>query len=352
MNQRFRKPFLVLMVVGITIAFVAMIQSFLMTILVATIFTGLTYPLFTWLVRIFRGRRTLASVVTLAVLLLAVFGPVLAILGIIVNQAVGVTTDVRPLVERLVNEPTYLDQVLRGLPGYSIVEPYKGEIVTRAGELVGAVGGFLVSSLSETTRGTAAFIFHFFLFLYTLFFLLIDGPGIRDAILARLPLSADEARQMKDRFMSITRATVKGTLVIGLVQGTMAGLAFWVAGIPQVLFWTAVMVVLSVLPVIGSALVWVPACIILIAMGQVWTGVLLALYCALIVGSVDNVLRPRLVGRDTQMHDLVILFSTLGGILAFGPVGFIIGPILAGLFQTSWDIFAMAYGDAGDGTAG
>jgi predicted PurR-regulated permease PerM len=323
-----------------------------MTILVATIFAGLTYPLFTWLARMFGGRRTLASVVTLAVLLIAVFGPVLAILGIIVNQAVGVTTDVRPLVERLVNEPTYLDQVLRGLPGYAILEPYKGEIVTRAGELVGAVGGFLVSSLSETTRGTAAFILHFFLFLYTLFFLLIDGPGMRDAVLARLPLSADEARQMKDRFMSITRATVKGTLVIGLVQGTMAGVAFWIAGIPQVLFWTAVMVVLSVLPVIGSALIWVPACIILIAMGQVWTGVILALYCALVVGSVDNVLRPRLVGRDTQMHDLVILFSTLGGILAFGPVGFIIGPILAGLFQTSWDIFAMAYGDPGDGASG
>jgi len=343
MNPRFRKAFLIVMVVAVTIAFVAMIRSFLLTILVAAIFAGLTYPLYTRLVRLFGGRETLASAATMLALLLVVFGPILGVLGIIVNQAVGVTTSIRPVVERLVNEPTYVDEVLSRLPGYRIVEPYKGEIVRRAGELVGALGGFLVSSLSDTTRGTATFVFQFFLFLYTLFFLLIDGPGLRDAILAHLPLSEDETGQMKDRFMSITRATVKGTLVIGLVQGTLAGLAFSVAGIPHALFWTAVMVVLSVLPVIGSALVWVPACVILMATGNLWTGVLLALFCALVVGSVDNVLRPRLVGRDTRMHDLVILFSTLGGIIAFGPIGFIIGPILAGLFQTSWDIFAMAY---------
>jgi len=343
MNPRFRTAFLVVMVVAITVAFVAMVRSFLLTILVSAIFAGLIYPVYTRLARLFGGRKTLASAATVVILLVMVFGPILTVLGVIVNQAVGVTTGIRPVVERLVNEPTYLDQLLRGLPGYGLVEPYKGEIVRRAGELVGAVGGFLVNSLSETTRGTATFVFHFFLFLYTLFFLLIDGPGMRDAILGHLPLSEDETGQMKDRFMSITRATVKGTLVIGLVQGTLAGLAFWVAGIPQALFWTAVMVVLSVLPVIGSAIVWVPAVIILIATGNVWTGILLAAFCALVVGSVDNVLRPRLVGRDTKMHDLVILFSTLGGIMAFGPIGFIIGPILAGLFQTSWDIFAMAY---------
>jgi predicted PurR-regulated permease PerM len=133
--------------------------------------------------------------------------------------------------------------------------------------------------------------------------------------------------------------------VIGVIQGTLSGLAFWVAGIPQALFWTVVMVVLSILPVIGGALVWVPACIILLASGQVLKGLLLAAFCGLIVGSVDNVLRPRLVGRDTKMHDLMILFSTLGGILAFGPIGFIIGPILAGLFVTSWELFGVAYRD-------
>jgi len=345
MHHQFRKPFLVLMVIAISVAFLVMIRSFLLTVLTAAIFSGFLHPLYARLVRLFGGRRPLASAATLVLVLVVVLGPVLTLLGLVVNQAIGVTTSIRPEVQRLIEEPTYLEQVLQGIPGYRFVEPYKGQIVTAAGNLVNALGGFLANSLSSTTRGTVTFVFQFFIFLYAMFFLLIDGPGMRDAILGYLPLSEDEKTQMKDRFMSITRATVRGTLVIGLVQGTLAGLAFWVAGIPHALFWTVVMVVLSIIPVIGSAVVWVPATIVLIATGQVLAGVLLAGFCALVVGSVDNVLRPRLVGRDTRMHDLVILFATLGGIVTFGPIGFIIGPILAGLFITSWDIFRFAYAE-------
>ncbi|HUF48453.1 MAG TPA: AI-2E family transporter [Vicinamibacterales bacterium] len=346
MHLRFRKPFLVGLVVAISVAFVFMVRSFLLTILMSAIFAGLAYPLYARLLRAFSGQRAVASGVTMLVLLAIVFGPLIMLLGLVVNEAIAVTEDIRPAVERLLNEPTYLEQVLQGLPGYQVIEPYKGEIVTRAGDLVNALGGFLVNSLSNTTRGTVSFVFHFFILLYTMFFLFVDGPAMRDAFLDHLPFSADEKEQMKDRFMSVTRAAVRGTLVIGVVQGTMAGFAFWVAGIPNVIFWTAIMVVLSALPLIGSALVWVPACIILVATGQVWTGWILAIYCAIVVGSVDNILRPRLVGKDTRMHDLVILFSTLGGIITFGPIGFIVGPVLAGLFVTSWSIFAMAYQDA------
>jgi predicted PurR-regulated permease PerM len=345
MNQRFRKPFLLVLAIGISIAFLAMIRTFLLTILVAAIFSGLAYPLYARLVRAVGGRRPLASAITLLVMLVVVFGPLVGIISLVVNQAIGVTENITPVVQRLMNEPTYLGQVLQGIPGYRYIEPYQSQIVQSAGEAVNAVGVFLVNSLSDTARGTVTVILHFFLLLYTMFFLLMDGPSMRDAALGHLPLSEDEKRQMKERFMSVTRAAVRGTLVIGIVQGTLAGLAFWVAGIPNAIFWTAVMVVLSILPVIGSAIVWIPACIILIAMGQVWTGVLLAIFCALVVGSVDNILRPRLVGRDTRMHDLMILFSTLGGLIVFGPVGFIVGPILAGLFITSWEIFAIAYDD-------
>jgi predicted PurR-regulated permease PerM len=138
---------------------------------------------------------------------------------------------------------------------------------------------------------------------------------------------------------------VKGTIIIGIVQGSLSALAFRLVGIPDAFFWGVVMIVMSVLPVVGGAIVWVPAAIVLVATGEVWNGVLLTLFCSLIVGSVDNVLRPRLVGADTKMHDLVILFSTLGGIVAFGPIGFIIGPIVAGLFVTTWDIFTVTYRD-------
>jgi predicted PurR-regulated permease PerM len=342
MNQRFRKPFLIVMVVVVSVAFLAMIRSFLMTVLTAAIFSGLAWPLYARVVRLFGGRRALASAATLLLMLVIVFVPLFAILGLVVNEAMTLTNDIRPAVQRLIEEPTYLDQALQGVPWYEQIAPYREQILTSAGDLVNAVGGFLVNSLSSATRGTVTFVLHFFILLYAMFFFLTDGPRMRDAILAHVPLSDDETQQMKDRFMSVTRATVRGTIVIGIVQGVLAGVAFWIAGIPHALFWTVLMVVLSILPLIGSAIVWVPACVILIATGHVLAGVVLAAFCALIVGSVDNVLRPRLVGHDTRMHDLVILFSTLGGIITFGPIGFIVGPILAGLFITSWEIFGLA----------
>ena len=310
-EHRLRKAFLLFLVLGMTAALLWVLWSFVLTILMAALLTGLIRPLY---IQIERGFR-------------------------------GVTGNVGPVVERLVNEPFYLDQQLQRIPGYQYLEPYREQIVTRAGDVVGAVGGFLVESLSDTTRGTVTFVFHFFILLYTMFFLLMDGPSMLRTILTYLPLRDVEKDLMMDRFTSVTRATIKGTIVIGIIQGSLSGLAFWIIGIPAALFWTVLMIVLSILPVLGGMLVWLPAALILVATGEVWRALFLVLFCGLIAGSVDNILRTRLVWRDTKMHDIMILFSTLGGIIAFGPVGFIVGPVLAGLFVTSWEIFAVAFRD-------
>jgi predicted PurR-regulated permease PerM len=148
---------------------------------------------------------------------------------------------------------------------------------------------------------------------------------------------------MLDKFVSVTRATLKGTILIGAAQGLMGGIAFWAVGIDGPIFWGMVMTVMSIIPGVGGALVWVPAAIILAVTGSVWPAVGLALFCSLVVGSVDNLLRPRLVGRDTQMHELMIFFSTLGGLSLFGVTGFILGPLLAGLFLTAWEMFGVAF---------
>ena len=150
---------------------------------------------------------------------------------------------------------------------------------------------------------------------------------------------------MLGKFTSVTRATLKGTAVIGVIQGALAGLAFAVVGIPSAVFWGTIMMVLSIIPAIGSGLVWMPASIILIATGHTAKGIGLALFCGLIVGSLDNILRPRLVGKDTQMPDLLIFLSTLGGIAFFGVMGFIIGPIIAALFVTIWEIYGEVFKD-------
>jgi predicted PurR-regulated permease PerM len=197
--------------------------------------------------------------------------------------------------------------------------------------------------LTATTRATVVFIFHFTVMLYTMFFFLTDGRAMVAKVMGYLPLDDADKERMLGKFVSVTRATLKGTVLIGAAQGVLSGLAFWVVGIEGSIFWGTVMVVLSIIPGVGGALVWVPAVIILIAMGEVWQGVGLAAFCALVVGSIDNLLRPALVGRDTQMHQLMIFFSTIGGLLAFGAMGFILGPILAALFLTVWEMFGAAF---------
>ncbi|GJM43904.1 MAG: AI-2E family transporter [Gemmatimonadota bacterium] len=346
MNEsKFRKTFLLLLLAAISFAFLAMVRSFLMTILLAAIFSGLAFPLYAWLERTFRGRRVLASLTTLLILLVVVVGPLLTVLGIVAGQAVRVSDTVTPWIQHQLSEPGLLAQRLDGLPFADRLEPYRSQIYTKAGEAVGRVGQFLFQSLSDTTKGTIAFLFQFFILLYTMFFFLLDGRRFLAKILYYLPLDDADEHRMVDKFVSVTRATLKGTLVIGIAQGTLAGVAFAVAGIQGAVFWGTIMTLLSVIPGIGTALVWGPAAIILVATGHTWTGILLAAWCGGVVGSIDNVLRPRLVGRDTEMHDLLILFGTMGGIFLFGVLGFIVGPILAALFVTIWEIYGIVFRD-------
>jgi predicted PurR-regulated permease PerM len=290
-----------------------------------------------------RGRKALAAIATLLVLLVLVMAPLLAVLGAGANEALRVTETIRPRLQQLVDQPGEFDSRLRALPGYDRIEPYRAQILTKAGELVGSTSAFLFAALSATTRATGLFFFHLFVMLYTMFFFLTGGPGLLRGILAYLPLTEADKQRMVGKFVSVTRATLKGTILIGVAQGLLGGLAFWAVGIDGAIFWGTVMTVLSIVPGIGGALVWVPAAIILIATGEVWRGIAIVLFCALVVGSVDNVLRTRLVGQDTKLHELLIFFSTLGGLMFFGAMGFILGPILAALFVTVWEMFGIAF---------
>ncbi|MFH1844634.1 MAG: AI-2E family transporter [bacterium] len=344
-DNRFGKVFLLLLVVSISALFVAMIRSFLLTILFAAIFSGLAFPLYRRLVGLFRGRRAVASVTTVILLLIVVVAPLLGVLGIVAGEALGVSETVSPWIKARLAEPGTFDEYFEQIPGYQRLEPFREQIITKAGELVGSASTFLFNSLSATTRGTVTFLFQFFVLLYCMFFFLMDGGPLLRKILYYMPLNNEDEERMVEKFTSVARATIKGTLLIGLAQGTLAGFAFWVAGISGAVFWGTLMVLLSIVPGIGIGLVYIPAALILIFSGHVLKGILLGLFCALVVGSIDNLLRPRLVGRDTKMHDLMILFGTMGGILLFGVLGFIVGPIVAALFVTVWDIYGSVFRD-------
>lgn len=344
-EERFRKAFLILLVVAISAAFVAMIRMFLLTILMAALFAGVARPLYLRLKDGFRGNAALASAATILVLLVLVIAPLGLLASVVANEALRVAGNVRPWIEARLAQPDLLDAALRRVPYLTDIEPLRAQILSKGAELVGSIGTLLANALSVATRGTVLFFFYFFILLYTMFFFLKDGPRLLASVMSHLPLADDDKRRMLDRFLSVTRATLKGTVLIGITQGVLSGLAFWAIGIDGAIFWTTLMVVLSIIPGIGGALVWVPAVILLLAQGAIWQGIGLAIFCALIVGSVDNVMRPWLVGRDTRMHDLLVLFSTLGGLLAFGASGIVVGPILAALFVTVWEIFGAAFRD-------
>jgi predicted PurR-regulated permease PerM len=344
-KRRFSRSFLILLLVLITGLFLWMIRAFLLTLLMAAIVAGLASPLYQRLLSACRGRRSLASVITLLLLLLLVLVPLSLVLGSVVKEAYEISQTALPWIQARLEEPDLLVQYLQNLPGADRLLPYREQILQKAGELAGSLGNFLVDSLSATTRGTVTFLIHLGILLYSLFFFLMDGTSLLQRILGYLPLAAPDAQRLVDRFTSVARATVKGTLFIGLAQGSLAGLAFAIVGIPGAFFWGTVMTLLSVIPGPGSGLIWLPAGIFLIIDGRLGTGIGLLIFCGLVVGSIDNVLRPRLVGRDTQMHDLLILFSTLGGILVFGVLGIIVGPILAALFVTIWQLYGEAFAD-------
>lgn len=344
-RDRMQKTALLLLLIVISGVFVVMIRQFLMTILLAAIVSGLIYPLYARFTRWFGERRRLAAVVTLLLVLFLIVGPLLGFLGVLASQAFKISETAGPWIQKQIEQPDLLAERIKNLPFASWLEPYREQILTKLGELTGAIGNFLVHRLSDATRGTVSFLFQFFILVYSLYFFLLDGPRILRKMLYYLPLEHADEMRMVDKFVSVSKATIKGTLVIGIVQGVLGGLALAVAGVQGSVFWGTIMTVLSIIPGIGTALVWVPAAVYFFATGAILKAVLLTLFCALVVGSVDNFLRPWLVGRDVKMHDLLILFSTIGGVLLFGVLGFIIGPILAALFVTIWEIYGLVFAD-------
>lgn len=209
-------------------------------------------------------------------------------------------------------------------------------------------GGFLAGQAVTLGQGTANLLIGFFVMLYLLYFLLRDGRALRRRVGDAIPLRADQKSELAEQFVLTIRATVKGSLVVAVVQGALGGLAFWYLGIRAPLMWAACMAVLSLLPVVGTAMVWVPVAAYLLISGEVWQGILLIAYGVVVIGLVDNVLRPILVGKDTQIPDYVVLIATLGGISVFGVNGLVIGPVAAAMFLAAWHVFAGRRSESGD----
>jgi predicted PurR-regulated permease PerM len=342
-QEKFRKIFLLILVAFISFLFFRMIDSFLVTLFMAAILSGMSYPLYKKLLGWCRGHQAIASGVTIVIVLVVIIVPLTAFFGLITAEAVQIAQGVAPWVEQQIQQPNELERLLERLPFAEPLAPYQDQIATKAAQLAGNIGTFIVNSLAAGTKGTATFFFHLFVMLYAMFFFLMDGRTLLNKILYYMPLAPEDENRMVEKFVSVARATIKGTLIIGIVQGGLGGLAFAVVGIKGAAFWGTVMGVLSIIPGVGTALIWLPADIMLFASGHITAGILLFIWCAAVVGTADNILRPWLVGKDTKMPDLLIMLGTLGGLLLFGAAGIVIGPIIAALFVTIWDIYGHAF---------
>ena len=344
-RERAHRRFLLFAVIAITGLFFWMIRDLVISLLVAAIASGLLFPAYRRLRIWFKGREGLASVTTVLIMLLLIVVPLSIFLGVVAGQAIDVTRTMGPQISKLLDEPTTFDEMLQGVPYFDRLLPYRDELLTRVGGAAERIGEFFFESVAAATAGTAIFLLHVFVMLYAMFFFLISGNTILDRIRYYSPLPRTEMDLMIEKFLSVSRATLKGTLVIGIVQGGLAGLGFAVVGIESATFWGTVMAVLSIIPAVGTGLIWVPAVIWLFATGDTVAGLGLLIWCALIVGTADNFLRPRLIGHDTEMPDLLVLLGTLGGITLVGAVGIVIGPIIAALFVTIWEIYGETYKD-------
>ena len=342
-RELINKSILLVLVLLISVLFLNMIRQFLMPMFMAGLFSAMLSPVHRRLTAKIGGRENLASLLVIIAIIFLVLAPLSILIGVVVGQAISVSQSVTPWVQAFIHEPTAITAYMEKFPYYHEILPYRAVIIEKAGMVVGNISSFLINSLSSVTKLTVNAVFSSVIMLYVMFYFLTMGDVLLSKILYFLPLQDRDEQLLLRRFTSVTAATLKGTLIIGATQGVICGLAFALAGIQGPVFWGTIMAVLSIIPVVGSAIVWLPALVILALQGD-FVGVgILAVLCGAIVGNLDNVLRPRLVGKDTEMHDLFVFFGTLGGISMFGMLGIILGPIIAALFITIWEIYGKAF---------
>ena len=344
----FRTAFVLLLVVAASVLFLAVAWPFLLPLLLGALLAGLCEPLYSWVTRLLRGRRSLAAGLTLVILFVVIVGPLSAFVGVVAKQALAVSNQALPWVQEHFGSVSALDVhdwLARRFPSLARYVPAQDQIVGGAAQLAKATGAYLVGGATQLTASTATFLLNLFVMLYAMFYFLRDGGAILEKIMYYTPLSHGDEVRVLERLRSVTRATIRGTLVIGIIQGTLAGIGLWFTGLGSAAFWGTVMAVLSIVPGIGAALVWLPAAIYLFVIGHTLAATLLLIWCSAVVGTIDNMLRPKLVGKDAKMPDLLILIGTLGGLFLFGFIGFIVGPLVCGLFLTVWDIYGTTFKD-------
>jgi len=335
---------LLLLLIAVTLAFAWILLPFYGAILWGVVLAIIFSPIQRRLLAVTRQRHNLAAFITLLLFLVVVFIPLALIAASLVQEG---AIFYEKISSGQLNVDAYFHQGITSLPAWisNLLSRFElGDFSTFLNTLsTAATAGskYIATKALNIGQNTAEFIIGIGVMLYLLFSLLRDGQSLTTKIKQLIPMREEHKNLLFARFITVIRATVKGNIFVAAIQGALGGVMFWFLGIPGAMLWGVMMALMSLLPAVGAAVIWAPVAIYYLITGSIWQGLTLIVYGVLVIGLVDNILRPILVGKDTQMPDYVVLISTLGGIAIFGLNGFVIGPVIAALFIATWDIFSL-----------
>lgn len=330
--------------IAVSIAFTYLMLPFFSVILWACIIALLFHPLHTKILQRFPRRENTAALVTLLACIVIAVTPTLFLTSAFIKQGTAIY---QQLESGQIEPSLWIDQVRAAFPIIDNVLATFGLDIGKFKQQLGSLsvdaGKAMASNALAIGQNTLAWFVSLGLMLYLAFFMVRDGAGLIPVLIRALPLGDERERLLMQKFAEVTRATIKGSLVVAMVQGALGGLIFWFLDLPGPVLWGVVMTVLSLIPVVGASLIWLPVGLYLLATGNTSDGIILIAFGAIVIGLVDNILRPILVGRDTKLPDYLVLLSTLGGFTMFGMTGFVLGPLIAVLFITFWEIFSREF---------
>ncbi|CAN7574396.1 AI-2E family transporter [Variovorax sp. LjRoot290] len=342
-SPQLQRGVFLLLLASVTAAFLAILAPFSGAVLWGVALAILFTPLYKRLLRKMPTRRNLAALATLTICLVIVIIPLSMVTASLVQEVSLVAQKIR---SGEINFVRYLQQIAAALPQWllNLLDRFGlGNIEALLAKLSqGAAQGtqLIATQAVNIGQNTFEFLVSFAVMLYLLYFLLRDGTELSKSVREALPLARPHTHYLLNKFTTVIRATIKGNVAVAAVQGALGGLAFWFLDVQGALLWAVLMAFLSLLPAVGAALIWLPVALYFLATGEIWQGVFLIVFGVVVIGLVDNILRPLLVGKDTQMPDYIVLLSTIGGMALFGINGFVIGPVIAALFLAAWDLFS------------
>lgn len=338
----FQRASFLLYLFVVSVAFLYMLRNFVMPLLMAAVFTGLTYPVYAWLLSK-TGRKALSALLTLLALVLVLVVPIAGIGFVAYQEALRFFEGLDLVAARTWIEG-FVGLLRERFPGLlERVNPR--DLAGMASGALQNAAQFVIKNSANISLSVANNLLSFFLMLFIMFYFYVDGQRIVNRLIRWSPLKDEYERILIDKFVTVSKGTLKGILVIGVIQGVIGAILFWAVGLRSPVFLGSLMIFASVVPAVGTAIVWVPVALLFVVQGKFVLALVVAAVGGGVIGMVDNLIRPILVGKDIKMHDLLVLLSTLGGLGLFGLSGFVIGPIIASLFLAIWNIYEEIFED-------